>query len=47
MNNELKLKLGFIKDNNGNLIELVEKLEPNPSTSQDTESLLKHKEVNL
>lgn len=47
VNNELKLKLGFIKDNNGNLIELVEKIEPNPSTSQDTESLLKHKEVNL
>lgn len=30
-NNDLRLKLGFIKDNNGNLIELVEKLAPSYS----------------
>ena len=46
VNNELRLKISFIKDNNDNLIELVEKLEPNPSTSKDTKSLLKPKQVN-
>lgn len=48
VNKDIRLKLGFIKDNNGNLIELVEKLEPNLSTSKkDTESLLTQEEVRL